>query len=117
MDVPGIDPLVLTVQLAPCRERTHDMYGPLYGPLTIQAPLHIETMRMTERGMTLDVAVTTPQAHCPSCTQPSTHVIVTIGGPWRICRGDHPRAAAAAGPPVLVCDPVLWASDVHRACP
>ncbi len=28
-----------------------------------QAPLHIETLGMTERGMTLDVAVTTPQAH------------------------------------------------------
>jgi transposase len=39
-----------------------------------QAPLHIETMAMTERGMTLDVAVTTSQALCPTCTQPSTHV-------------------------------------------
>jgi transposase len=39
-----------------------------------QAPLHIETMAMTERGMTLDVAVTTSQAHCPTCTQPSTHI-------------------------------------------
>jgi transposase len=24
--------------------------------------------------MTLDVAITTSQAHCPTCTQPSTHV-------------------------------------------
>ena len=39
-----------------------------------QAPLHIETMAMTECGMTLDVAVTTSQALCPTCTQPSTHV-------------------------------------------
>src|SRR3989454_9197805 len=39
-----------------------------------QAPLYIETVGMTERGMTLDVAVTTSQAHCPTCTQPSTHV-------------------------------------------
>jgi len=39
-----------------------------------QAPLHIETMALTERGMTLDVAVTTSQAYCPTCTQPSTHV-------------------------------------------
>ncbi len=39
-----------------------------------QAPLSIETMAMTERGMTLDVAVTTSQAHCPTCTQPSTHM-------------------------------------------
>ena len=39
-----------------------------------QAPLYIETMAMTERGMTLDVAVTTSQARCPTCTQPSTHV-------------------------------------------
>ena len=39
-----------------------------------QAPLHIERMAMTERGMTLDVAVTTGQAPCPTCTQPSTHV-------------------------------------------
>src|SRR5499427_7004801 len=38
------------------------------------APLHIETMAMTERGMTLDVAVTTSQALCPTCTQPSTHI-------------------------------------------
>ena len=39
-----------------------------------QAPLHIETMGLTEGGMTLDVAVTTSQAHCPTCTQSSTHV-------------------------------------------
>ena len=39
-----------------------------------QAPLQIETMAMTERGMTLDVAVTTSQALCPTCTQPSTHM-------------------------------------------
>jgi transposase len=31
-------------------------------------------MAMTERGMTLDVAVTTSQARCPTCTQPSTHI-------------------------------------------
>ena len=37
-----------------------------------QVPLHIETMAMTERGMTLDVAVTTSQALCPTCAQPST---------------------------------------------
>jgi transposase len=39
-----------------------------------QAPLHIETIAMTEHGMTLDVVVTTSQASCPTCTQPSTHV-------------------------------------------
>jgi transposase len=42
--------------------------------LPLQAPLHIETMAMTERGMTLDVAVIASQAHCPTCTQPSTHI-------------------------------------------
>ena len=39
-----------------------------------QAPLHIETMALTDRGMTLDVAVIASQACCPTCTQPSTHV-------------------------------------------
>jgi len=39
-----------------------------------QTPLHIETMSMTERGMTLGVAVTATQARCPTCAQPSTHV-------------------------------------------
>jgi transposase len=39
-----------------------------------QTPLHIEAMAMTERGMTLDVAVTTSQALCPTWTQPSTHM-------------------------------------------
>src|SRR5712691_8635382 len=39
-----------------------------------QAPLHIETMSLTEHGITLDVAVTTSQARCPTCTQPSTHM-------------------------------------------
>jgi transposase len=39
-----------------------------------QAPLQIETMALTECGMTLDVAVTTSQALCPTCTQPSTHI-------------------------------------------
>jgi hypothetical protein len=29
---------------------------------------------MTERGMTLDVAITASQARCPTCIQPSTHV-------------------------------------------
>ncbi len=60
-----------------------------------QAPLHIETLGMTERGMTLDVAVTTPQAHCPTCTQPShiPSLLVVRGIPVqrkppdvRICR-------------------------------
>src|SRR5713101_10013908 len=31
-------------------------------------------MAMTERGMTLEVAVTASQALCPTCTQPSMHV-------------------------------------------
>ena len=39
-----------------------------------QAPLHIETAGMTAGEMTLDVAVTSAQALCPTCTQPSTHV-------------------------------------------
>ncbi len=39
-----------------------------------QAPLYIETVGMTECGMTLDVAITTSQARCPTCTQPSTHM-------------------------------------------
>src|SRR3989441_8488292 len=29
---------------------------------------------MEDHGLTLDVAVTTPQATCPDCTQPSTHI-------------------------------------------
>jgi transposase len=37
-----------------------------------QAPLHIAIMAMTECGMTLDVAVPTSQALCPTCPQPST---------------------------------------------
>ena len=39
-----------------------------------QAPLHIETVGMTAGEMALDVAVTSAQALCPTCTQPSTHV-------------------------------------------
>ena len=53
-----------------------------------QAPLHIETMAMTARGMTLDVAVTTSQALCPTCTQPSTH----IHSDYRRTRADLPWA-------------------------
>ena len=34
-----------------------------------QAPLQIETMAMTERGMTLDVAVTTSQAGFPGASE------------------------------------------------
>ena len=64
------------------------MYGPLYGPLTTPGPLHIETMAMTARGMTLDVAVTTSQALCPTCTQPSTH----IHSDYRRTRADLPWA-------------------------
>jgi hypothetical protein len=73
-DVFYIDALVLTLEPAPagsahmtCTDLCTDLLPP-------QAPLYIETMAMTERGMTLDVAVTTPQAHCPTCTQPSTHM-------------------------------------------
>jgi len=95
-----------------------NMYGPLYGPLTIQAPLHIETMRMTERGMTLDVAVTNATGPLSDVYPAATHAIVTIGGPLAdLPWATTPVQPAAAGPPVLVCDPVLWASDVHRACP
>ena len=54
-----------------------------------QAPLHIETMAMTERGMTLDVAVTTSQALCPTCTQPSAH----IHSDYRRTLADLPWAA------------------------
>src|SRR5256712_1101752 len=39
-----------------------------------QAPLYIETVGMTACGITLDVAITTSQALCPTCTQPSTHI-------------------------------------------
>src|SRR5262245_7766668 len=53
------------------------------------APLHIETMAMTERGMTLAVAVTTSQALCPTCTQPSTH----IHSDYRRTLADLPWAA------------------------
>jgi hypothetical protein len=49
----------------------HDMERHLYGPLTPQAPLHIETMALTERGMTLDVAITLA-GPLPDRTQPST---------------------------------------------
>jgi hypothetical protein len=52
-----------------------------------QAPLHIEAMAMTERGMTLDVVVTTSQAHCPTCTQPSTHIHSDYHAPGH----EHPQ--------------------------
>jgi transposase len=42
--------------------------------LPSQTPLHIETVGMTAGEMTLDVAVTSAQALCPTCTPPSTHV-------------------------------------------
>ena len=49
----------------------HDLCMNLLPP---QASLRIETVGMTAHGITLDVAVTTSQAHCPTCTQPSTHM-------------------------------------------
>src|SRR5499427_5788550 len=73
-DVFSLDVLVLTLEPTPvgsARMTCTDLCTDLLPP---QAPLHIETMAMTERGMTLDVAVTTSQACCPTCTQPSTHV-------------------------------------------
>lgn len=39
-----------------------------------QAPLHRETIGMTACGRTLNVAVTTSQAICPTCPKPSTHM-------------------------------------------
>ena len=49
----------------------HDLCTALLPP---QAPLYIETVGMTACGITLDVAITTSQALCPTCTQPSTHI-------------------------------------------
>jgi transposase len=49
----------------------HDVCGSLLPP---HAPLHLDTIAMEDHGLTLDVAVTAPQATCPDCTQPSTHV-------------------------------------------
>ena len=49
----------------------HEVCGRL---LPLQATLHLNTIAMEDHGLTLDVAVTTPQATCPDCTQPSTHI-------------------------------------------
>ena len=49
----------------------HEVCGRLLPP---QAALHLDTIAMEDHGLTLDVAVTTPQATCPDCTQPSTHI-------------------------------------------
>jgi transposase len=70
----SIDALVLTFEPTPVGSARMTCTALCTALLPPQAPLYIETMAMTERGMTLDVAVTTPQAHCPTCTQPSTHM-------------------------------------------
>jgi transposase len=49
----------------------HEVCGSLLPP---HAPLHLDTMALEDHGLTLDVVVTAPQATCPDCTQPSTHV-------------------------------------------
>ncbi len=49
----------------------HEVCGRLLPP---QAALHLDTIAMEDHGLTLDVAVTTPQATCPDCPQPSTHI-------------------------------------------
>ena len=49
----------------------HEVCGSLLPP---HAPLHLDTIALEDHGLTLDVAVTAPQATCPDCTQPSTHV-------------------------------------------
>jgi transposase len=49
----------------------HEVCGRLLPP---QAALHLDTIAMEDHGLTLDVAVTTPHATCPDCTQPSTHI-------------------------------------------
>ena len=49
----------------------HEVCGRLLPP---QAALHLDTIALEDQGLTLDVAVTAPQATCPDCTQPSTHV-------------------------------------------
>src|SRR5262249_27574234 len=74
LDVCSIDALGLTLEPTPvgsARMTCTDLCTDLLPP---QAPLHLETMAMTERGLTLNVAVTTSQALCPTCTQPSTHM-------------------------------------------
>ena len=65
-----------------------------------QAPLHIETVGLTAGGITLDVAVTAPQACCPTCTQPSTH----IHSHYRRTLADLPWATT----------PVQWHLRVRR---
>src|SRR2546425_11859342 len=49
----------------------HEVCGRLLPP---QAALHLDTIAMEDHGLTLAVAVTTPQATCPDCTQPSTPI-------------------------------------------
>ena len=49
----------------------HEVCGRLLPP---QTALHLDTVAMEGHGFTLDVAVTTPQATCPDCTQPSIHI-------------------------------------------
>jgi transposase len=49
----------------------HEVCGSLLPP---HAPLHLDTIALEDHGLTLDVAVTAPEATCPDCTQPSTHV-------------------------------------------
>jgi transposase len=39
-----------------------------------RAPLHVDSIALENQGLTLDVAVTAPQATCPDCTQPSARV-------------------------------------------
>ena len=53
---------------------------------------------MTERGLTLDVAVTTSQALCPPCPQPSTH----RHSDYRRTRADLPWAPPPVQGPLRV---------------
>ena len=84
----------------------HDLCMDLLPP---QASLHIETADMTECGMTLDVAVTTSQAHCPTCTQPSTH----MHSDYRRTLADLPWATTPVPLPLRVRR--FWCETPHCA--
>ena len=74
-----------------------------------QAPLYIDTMALTARGLTLDVAVTTSQAHCPTCTQPSTH----MHSDYRRTLADLPWATTPVPLPLRVRR--FWCETPHCA--
>ena len=61
----------------------------------IPPPLHVVSLALSERAVTVQARLATAEAHCPGCARPSARVRSTYSGHSAIDRGASARSACA----------------------